>query len=621
MRLHSIYIERYKSLENFHLQFGKSHFMDVFVGKNGTGKSNLFEALLEIFRHLYEFDKAAKAPYFDYRLSYEVNNKSFEFNWADNVMTINGERRTRIDKKKLPDNILVYYSGHNRTVSELISRYENTYRRKIRRTSSYESRQFIGIGPDYKELLLTLFLTQKSSSHAKQFICKKLSIAEVGKEIKLVLGRPLYARGDSRFDIVDRTKDRYWKLQGSTAAFLDELAECESSYEGVSVRDEGYIQNLDKHTMYLDIEKFRKMRMKLSDQQVFQRFDNLKILGMLEGMSVSLTLSNGSVSSTAYFSDGQFQVVHIFALNELFKDSHCIVLLDEPDSFLHPEWQFEFLKQVLDITDSVDHSNHVLMSTHSASTVSVAKDEMIYHFAFENGGVAASKVDKANVIKSLSAGLISFSEGEARLNIRHFLKSTKQPVLFTEGITDELILETAWDKLYPESKRRFEIQQAFGRGFLRSLMQKVELYDSCPGRTFFALFDFDEAYGDWDRIGKNIVQGDLNLGLVRKREDANCYAMLLPVPKVEQIRNQVINPKTDEHFKNDSKLTVELLFYGIKGLDNYVEIDTSQHGDPIRFSGEKSKVSFARKVVPELCPENFEIFRPILDFVSRKCPR
>jgi len=39
------------------MNFDGASFIDVFVGKNGTGKSNLFEALIEIFRHVVEYDR------------------------------------------------------------------------------------------------------------------------------------------------------------------------------------------------------------------------------------------------------------------------------------------------------------------------------------------------------------------------------------------------------------------------------------------------------------------------------------------------------------------------------------------------------------------------------------
>src|SRR5690606_14466169 len=172
--------------------------------------------------------------------------------------------------------------------------------------------------------------------------------------------------------------------------------------------------------------------------------------------------------------------------------------------FLHPEWQFDFLKQVFEITDTTAKNNHVLMSSHSASTITNANESVINLFEFDGSNVVSKKVRKADVIKSLSAGLISFSESEARLNIHHVLKNTTGAVLFTEGITDEMILETAWSKLFPTEERNFEIQNAFSCGFLRNLIKDNTLYQNHPGRTFFSVFDFDEAYNDWNQLGQNV---------------------------------------------------------------------------------------------------------------------
>jgi len=41
MRLKSVFISQYKNLRNFDLTFDGTSFIDVFVGKNGSGKSNL----------------------------------------------------------------------------------------------------------------------------------------------------------------------------------------------------------------------------------------------------------------------------------------------------------------------------------------------------------------------------------------------------------------------------------------------------------------------------------------------------------------------------------------------------------------------------------------------------
>ena len=103
--------------------------------------------------------------------------------------------------------------------------------------------------------------------------------------------------------------------------------------------------------------------------QVREEFDNLKTLGMLADITVPLTLTSGLDARIAHFSDGQFQSVYIYSIVELFKDRNCLTLLDEPDAFLHPEWQLYFLRQVFEITDAAGTSNHVLMSSHSAVTL------------------------------------------------------------------------------------------------------------------------------------------------------------------------------------------------------------------------------------------------------------
>ena len=78
---------------------------------------------------------------------------------------------------------------------------------------------------------------------------------------------------------------------------------------------------------------------------------------------------SGLGGTISHFSDGQFQSVYIYSIVELFKDRNCLILLDEPDAFLHPEWQFDFLRQVFDITDTAAKTSHVLMSSHSAVTL------------------------------------------------------------------------------------------------------------------------------------------------------------------------------------------------------------------------------------------------------------
>ena len=116
MRLKSVYISQYKNLKDFTLNFDGNSFINVFVGKNGTGKSNLFEALIEIFRHLYEYDKDKNECDFNYSISFMSDGKETEIAWTSGKFKIDKQKRKTISKTPLPDNVLIYYSGHNDTM-------------------------------------------------------------------------------------------------------------------------------------------------------------------------------------------------------------------------------------------------------------------------------------------------------------------------------------------------------------------------------------------------------------------------------------------------------------------------------------------------------------------------
>ena len=138
MRLKSVYISDYKNLKNFSLSFDGDSFIDIFVGKNGSGKSNLLEALIEIFHHIIEFDSNRPELDFNYTISYEINGKATTIKWENEALAINDKSRKIIGKTPRPDNILIYYSGHNDTVGALVEQYENNFRKRIRQAGFSE---------------------------------------------------------------------------------------------------------------------------------------------------------------------------------------------------------------------------------------------------------------------------------------------------------------------------------------------------------------------------------------------------------------------------------------------------------------------------------------------------
>jgi predicted ATPase len=620
MRLKSLWISEYKNLRDFTLTFDGESFIDVFVGKNGSGKSNFFEALIEIFRHIDEFDRDKTGLDFDFRLRYEIGGADTEIGWASGKLTINGDERKTLGKTPLPDNILIYYSGHNDTVANLVKRYEEAFAKRIKKADFDESRYFLGIGPEYKALLLSVLLMQPESNRARQFVCQNLGIESVGTEVRMQLDRPIYA-GNSRFDVEDQETDRYWKPEGITKDFLDRLHKCISTVKGGKVRSEGYMGSSDFYILHYDIELIRGEFAGLPPQALFRQLDNLKTLGMLTEISIPLTLTGGANAKLSYFSDGQFQSVYIYSIVELFKDRNCITLLDEPDSFLHPEWQFDFLKQVFEISDTASKNNHVLMSSHSAVTLIPHDKPKIKFFDIKDNYANCYDLPKSIAIKKLSSDLIKYSEQEQLLSIINAIQIEKKPVLFTEGSTDPVILKEAWYKLF-EEEMPFIPFYAFSCTFINQLLRDNRIHEEMGRLPVFGLFDFDKAFDQWNGLDGDIIENDLSKGMVKKWKAGESYAIMLPVPGHPDIKKQVIrDTSTGKTYGGESCCEIEHLFFGLTETIKYFQLEPCVGGSKIVFKSDGEKTTFAKEVVPILDASSFEVFRPMFEFIRSKCPK
>jgi predicted ATPase len=601
------------------LGFDGSSFIDVFVGKNGTGKSNLFEALIEIFRHIVEYDRDKANCDFNYRIAFEIDGKTTEIDWNFGKLTIDSQERKSIGNNPLPDNILIYYSGHNDTIATIVAKYEDFFRKRIKRADFNEARYFIGIGPEYKELLLTVLLMQPDTCKARKFICQKLDIKTVADELRLVLKRPDYA-ADSRFDIeLNDETDRFWKPEGITKIFLDRLNLCIKTASGNLVRSEGYFAVEDRYILYFDIFRIQQEFKDFSSQELFRQFDNLKTLGMLAEITIPLQLTSGVDATIAHFSDGQFQSVYIYSIVELFKDRNCITLLDEPDSFLHPEWQFDFLEQVFEITDTAAKNNHVLMSSHSAVTLIPHGKKKIKFFDIKNNQANCYDLPKAIVIKKLGDKFLKYSEKEQLLSIINTIQIEKKPVLFTEGSTDPVIIKGAWYKLY-EEEIPFIPFYAFSCTYIKQLLTDNRIHGEMGGLPVFALFDFDKAYDQWNGLNGTVSETDPCKGMIKKWADGESYALMLPVPSNADIQKQVIlNDQTGETFGGESCCEIEHLFYGLNATKDYFQQETCVGGSKIVFKSDRDKTYFAKEVIPTLESTCFEVFRPMFEFIKSKC--
>ena len=103
------------------------------IGQNGTGKSNLIEALINIFRTIdLEID-----PPFEYTLEYEIRGKvvciqaDFDVLKTRATVWIDGKKETQSyllkNRELLPSHIFAYYSGRNERIEQLFQEHQRRF--------------------------------------------------------------------------------------------------------------------------------------------------------------------------------------------------------------------------------------------------------------------------------------------------------------------------------------------------------------------------------------------------------------------------------------------------------------------------------------------------------------
>lgn len=638
MRLKSVFIKKYKNLQNFKVNLANESELSLFVGTNGSGKSNFFEALIELFRHLIESQQKMSDINFDYNIQYQINDELVKINYANSEFSLNGKKRKTTSGISLPDNILMYYSGQNNTVSSLIEKYKKSFKSNLKDSTGGDNPAFLGIGPYYKELFLALYLLLPKETKSKSYIFSKLGIKENEGTVTLKLKKPsFYSAKSIKVEHFDPAT-HYWGSKGILLDFFKRLEQCingEFSHQSI------YNSEKDLYTLDISIDIFKRefgereavekdeieeaveAREAIDASTLFRLLDNLNIVDMLSSIDAEVTLQDDTKCNIGHFSDGQFQSVYIYSVAEIFKDRNCITLLDEPDSFLHPEWQFEFLDQIVDISYNAAATNHVLMTSHSAATLTAAKSLELNSFEKEKKKTIVKPISKDVALKQLSGNRIALNEKDIVMNITNFLRDSNTPVLFTEGITDEYILDIAWEKLYPEESRLFCINNAFDRRFLKNLFKREDLKENYKGRHFFGLFDFDDAYDDYNELTREdnttLINSDFMTGLTTQLECKEHFVMLLPVLNHPDVIKLVCNSQNELWARGrDSHLSIELLFYKEDLLGQYFsKTELPGGGKRLEFTGKK--VDFAEKFVPDLEAESFEVFRPMFEFIKQKC--
>ncbi|HHL2728796.1 TPA: restriction system-associated AAA family ATPase [Yersinia enterocolitica] len=81
-------------------------------------------------------------------------------------------------------------------------------------------------------------------------------------------------------------------------------------------------------------------------------------------------------------SDGEHQLLHSLGLCVLFRDTNCLLLLDEPETHFNPNWRASFITRLRQcLSDQRDVGQEMLITTHTPFLISDSKPDKVLVFS------------------------------------------------------------------------------------------------------------------------------------------------------------------------------------------------------------------------------------------------
>ena len=225
------------------------------------------------------------------------------------------------------------------------------------------------------------------------------------------------------------------------------------------------------------------------------------------------------------------------------------------------------------------------------------------------------------IYASYKEKLASLERAEAqRAAMERELAQLKQPVLYTEGKTDAAILTTAWEKLYGDVPRPFEIkscntleEQDGSAGGCAVLQQLLCTARPDSPQVMIGLFDRDPAGIRAYSLGNNFEE--IEPGWKRHR-NKKANGLLLPVLPGKEDFARYHDLSIEFYFEKDD-LETRVDGKGLKLCPFRDELKF--HGVPVQVEPPRklylqqiepgTKVDFAERVVPALPEASFVHFR------------
>ena len=382
MKLKNIKFDQYRNLNNFECSFGDSNVI-AFIGNNGSGKSNVLEAIAQSFVIAKNIDSIKYISYL-FDMEYEIDGNSYRIennNYAFHCYN-NGQADIKNLRYFLPKVIFTYYAGDTDRLNSYAKRIEDDrFNRELKKDENVDFKMITDLS--LKDFSLAFLASYIFNTDCFAKIKEMLNFDSVNEHrIRMKLKRPYWASTGSS------VKNLWNAKEGSfTDIFYNKLLSYDEEEYGSGafvelIREENeFVLGAGSIELLCEIAK--------TPLELYTQLKAFMEADVLDEILIDVRKGEDSFPLTL-FSEGEKQLANLLLLLDLTKEYKALFLLDEFDSYLHPTWQREFVEMI----HSIDIRGQIIFTTHSAASISKLKSENL--FIMENGEVSVSGSETYN---------------------------------------------------------------------------------------------------------------------------------------------------------------------------------------------------------------------------------
>jgi ABC-type cobalamin/Fe3+-siderophores transport system ATPase subunit len=402
MRLDKVYIDGFKNLNDCTVDFDENRLTTVVIGQNGAGKSNLIEAIVDVFRF---FDLDRGSPRFRFEIEYRLDGKQIKLSNLSGTERIhcNGKivskEKFRLTKEEyFPDLIFGYYSGGSRRLESLFDSHQRAYYDVVRNSDDIDvcqqalkNRRLFYCRPIHGNFALLSFF-----AHPKPVVTKLLreKLGVTGFHSLLTVFRePWYSKTAKK---VALSAHELWEASGfpgNTAREVRRVAFYPIATLGSPIDDYREKGELEQQlgAFFCDARPLKELAEKFpTDFLLFSAFEAMDISDLIREVHLWVVRKNNDTGDVGFndLSDGERQLLMVLGLIRVSRGKRALFLLDEPDTHLNPHWQHTYLQLIKEWTEIAadDSSCHIIMTSHNPLTICALHREEVRIMAQEESG-------------------------------------------------------------------------------------------------------------------------------------------------------------------------------------------------------------------------------------------